>query len=936
MLTQLKMLQCDITYCQLRRIHSSVLRLGKSKKYSDTLCLPRTLFPARLEGNKRAQRDQEIYEKCNFSDQYNWQRKHRTGPEYVLHDGPPYANGNPHIGHAVNKILKDITIRYECGKGRKVHYITGWDCHGLPIELKAVKGGGKAKLSPPKIREIAAKFAEQSLEGQRAQFKRWGILTNWEDHYRTMNPDYVKTKLKRFHDIYRSGLIFREYMPVYWSPSSRTALAEAELEYNPSHVSKSVYLRFKLTKKSAKLKEKIAEISDSYNSDKSVYGLIWTTTPWSLVANQAVCYNDKEEYALLEQDGDFYLVASKLVAAPEIQKALPQASIKARLMGEELAGCAYVHPLSPEEDKPFLGAEHVTASSGTGLVHTAPAHGQDDFRIGLVHGLGSQCVVDENGRYAMELDHGLAGLSIMDAGTERILELLQPDILLQQDFVHSYPYDWRTKQPVFLRASKQWFLDTNRLKDKALEAVKQVQIQPASAVNGFRAVIQRRPYWCISRQRVWGTPIPVLYKIDTDEPVLTSELLDRYCELIDTEGTGFWWTMDIDQILQGTPLDPSQYRLGGDILDIWFDSGISWAAVLDRQADLYLEGLDQFSGWFYTSLLTGVALTGAAPYKQIFVHGFTLDENGNKMSKSLGNVVDPRDVVEGTKKKPAKGVDVLRWWVGLHASSSTSVLVGDSILAASQMEVNKIRNTLRFLLGMLSTFEPAEDSVEYSQLRLLDKILLHKLKHFQDKVDEHYAAKEYNKVCLALLGFLSQLSATHLHLSKDRLYCDGERSPSRLSGLTGLYLATQGLLGVLSPILPHLGEEAALEVSVLRSPVQQGWFTKEEWTNQKVHNSMELLEGIRDSINKQFSKPADTKLILKVKEETRQILEAVPLEEVAEVLGVLELHLQDSQNQDIVMEVIEDGSGPCDRCRRLSAPPGQTLCPRCLAVIADL
>jgi len=871
------------------------------------------------------ERDKEIFDKCNFSQQYEWQRQNRTGSEYILHDGPPYANGDPHIGHAVNKILKDISVRFQCGQGRKVHFVPGWDCHGLPIELKAIKGD--KDLPATKIREIAANFAAESVGAQRKQFSSWGLLADWDNHYRTMNPDYVKVQLRTFYEIYEKGLLFHGYMPVYWSPSSKTALAEAELEYNPAHKSTSVYMRFKLTDLPASLQA---------FADKDVYGLIWTTTPWSLVANQAICYSPKEEYSVIQSGEGLYIVASKLVSGQDINAVLPGAVVLHQMFGPELHGCLYEHPMYPGEARPFLPGDHVTASSGTGLVHTAPAHGQDDFRIGLSHKLALDCQVDENGRFTESLGPSLAGLFVLEEGTEKVLEILLNDVLLAQEFVHSYPYDWRTKKPVILRASRQWFFDTDQLKGTALTALDNVKIKPQSAVKGFQGVIKRRPYWCVSRQRVWGSPIPVIYD-SSEKPVISAELINRYCQLIDEHGTGFWWKLDISEILEGTGLDPAQFRLGSDILDIWFDSGISWAAVVGGPADLYLEGLDQFSGWFYTSLLTSVALTGRAPYKEIFVHGFTLDENGNKMSKSVGNVVDPKQIVQGSKQIPAKGVDVLRWWVGLHASSNTSVLVGDSIMVASQTEVNRIRNTIRFCLGMLGDFNP-ETGIDYDKMLLLDKLLLYRLHNFQEKCFLHFQEKEYNKVCLSVLGFISEVSSSHVHLVKDRLYCDQTSSPSRLSALTGLHCLAQGLLGVLNPILPHLTEEAALSVGSLSSPTEVGWFSNGDWRSPALEPVVRLLSETRERVNRELSRPADTRINIRLPAEQARTIQPFNPAELAEALGVLEVVAvePDVTTDVVVIQHLQNDHVICERCRRPTAVQPSTLCTRCLTVLSSV
>ena len=531
-------------------------------------------------------------------------------------------------------------------RGRRVHYVPGWDCHGLPIELKAVKGDS-GKLGPGKLRQIAGKFAEAAVEKQRSQFRSWGVMADWSRPYLTMSPHYIKQQLSVFHRLYSAGHIFRSVMPVWWSPSSRTALAEAELEYSTEHRSQALYVKLRLSQLSPALASVLG------GESCKVSCLVWTTTGWSLVANKAVCYSPVLQYSLLRAGAEYFLVASDLLTSPGVRASLGETEVVKTLTGTSLAGCQYWRPLYQDQQCPLLPASHVTNTAGTGLVHTAPAHGQDDFRVGIQYGLSGDCVVGEDGRYLPEAGLGLQGLEVMGEGGAKVVELLGSDVLFSETITHSYPYDWRTKKPVLLRASKQWFINTDNLKvipslscqlcqftlccyqAQAMSVLAGVEIQPDTAANGFRGVVDRRPYWCISRQRVWGTFIPVIYNKHGDI-VISSELIERYQHLLDTHGTSFWWELSLEEILVGTSYSPEEHqREGLDIMDIWLDSGLSWSSVLEegQKADVYCEGLDQFSGWFYSSLLTSVALTGKAPYKKVFVHGFTLDENGNKVDR---------------------------------------------------------------------------------------------------------------------------------------------------------------------------------------------------------------------------------------------------------------------------------------------------------------
>ena len=527
---------------------------------------------------------------------------------------------------------------------------------------------------------------------QKKEFMSWGVMGDWKRPYKTMDSTFVKQQIRLFFWMVSHGYVYQRYMPVYWSPSSKTALAESELEYNTQHKSTSIYVRFPITKTDS-LSKKTFGISD-------IYLLIWTTTPWSLVANRAVCYNPDSEYCLVKHpSGDYYIVAAEILHKNEELKDIFGANPDVKdnkLTGHDLSNFTYKNPLWGDDSNntislPIFPASHVTMQSGTGLVHTAPAHGPEDYLIGLNNELDLSCPVDENGCYDNTAPKNLQGLFALEEGNTEILQMLEKgnNVLSKNVYIHSYPYDWRTKKPVLLRASKQWFMDTGTLQPKALEALKNVEIHPKSAANGFQGILDKRPYWCISRQRVWGVPIPVFYDLK-GSAVISKEMVNRYLDLIDQYGTDFWWELENKEILDGLNIDTQNLTKGRDILDVWFDSGITWHNIIEpnscntlKQSDVYLEGLDQFSGWFYSSLLTSVAVQNVSPYKQLYVHGFTMDEEGKKMSKSLGNVVSPAQITHGLaldenvgekqeaqkagkkKKTPNKssttyGVDVLR------------------------------------------------------------------------------------------------------------------------------------------------------------------------------------------------------------------------------------------------------------------------------------
>uniref|UniRef100_A0A336LMJ3 isoleucine--tRNA ligase n=2 Tax=Culicoides sonorensis TaxID=179676 RepID=A0A336LMJ3_CULSO len=587
-------------------------------KYTDTINLPKTKFPQRLNSKKLLEL-QKVINENHLSQLYEWQRSHLTKSEFVLHDGPPYANGETHIGHAVNKILKDFVLKSKIIERNRVHYRPGWDCHGLPIELKALSD---ALNSPPMVvREKARKFALSTLERQRNDFWDWGVTGDWTEKgtYRTIDAHYVKKQIQLFFELYKKGLIFRDLKPVYWSASSKTALAEAELEYDPAFKSPSLYFRVKLNSVPLKLPQ-----------HKEIYAIIWTTTPWTLLSNQAVCYNPRLKYVLAEDENDpsaKYLIASCLVASfnSETSKNL---RVLHEIDGTELENCTYQHPVTQSDSLPFLAADHVQDTKGTGLVHTAPAHGLEDYLICLSHKIPTKCYVDELAKYNDEAPEFLQGKYVLSEGNEAILDYIKKDVLHLSSITHSYPIDWRTKKPVIFRASHQWFIDTEKIKDNAAKEVEGVKLYPNHVSDTHKctlvAQLMKRPYWCISRQRCWGVPIPAFYDKISGNVIINEKVIQEILDHIESDGNiDFWWTKRSNEILSSDIISslkissPENIVQGNDILDIWFDSGISWYTALEEPkiADLYLEGVDQFTGWFQSSLMTSVALRNKAPYK---------------------------------------------------------------------------------------------------------------------------------------------------------------------------------------------------------------------------------------------------------------------------------------------------------------------------------
>ncbi|XP_063995593.1 isoleucine--tRNA ligase, mitochondrial [Diachasmimorpha longicaudata] len=782
-----------------------------NNKYTNTVLLPQTKFPLRLNGAHRLAMDNYLLEKCGFSELYSWQRSNLAPPDFTLHDGPPYANGDVHMGHAVNKILKDITLRSRVIRGQRVHYVPGWDCHGLPIELKVLSTTKTNKpLTPKEIRSLARTYAQKELERQKKAFISWGVMADWASGcYFTHDKTYINNQLHQFLNLYSKNLIFRDFKPVYWSPSSKTALAESELEYNDNHKSRCATVRLLLTK--------LPPVLEQF-SNKAIYALTWTTTPWTLLANQALSYSGDIPYCLSsDTEGTLYITSETLL--PSISEKVGPLKKVLTLSGEDLKLSEYSHPIW-KQSLPFLESPHVTDKMGTGIVHTAPAHGNEDFLVCLSHNIPVKSLVDEEGKFTEDAGE-FQGLDVLDTGISAVLNHLGDDVLHTEEIIHSYPYDWRTKKPVITRASYQWFINTEVLKEKALESVNTTKFFPRMNESGFmnylRQQISKRPFWCISRQRSWGTPIPVFYDKRTREVLVNEDIVERICQVFQEHGDDSWWTFSVEQllgksILKKYKLNPEELEKGQDIMDIWLDSGISWSSVLpEKFADLYLEGMDQFNGWFHSSLISSIAIQGKAPFASIFVHGFTVDKSGQKMSKSLGNVISPEEIIKGKKsEKNALGIDVLRWWVASHGVQHTQIPITEGIFKESADNVQKIRAVLRFLLGALHEEDSDAGEIKTEYL-LLDRFMLHRLYHFNKEVQAFYDNFEYHHVAKAVLNFVSNdVSAVYCSLVKDRLYCESGNSPVRIAAVDVVDDILTVVTRAVAPILPFLAEEVWL------------------------------------------------------------------------------------------------------------------------------
>ena len=905
---------------------------------------------------------------------------------FVLHDGPPYANGSLHMGHALNKILKDIINKYKILQGYKVRYVPGWDCHGLPIELKVLQNieeNDRAHLTPIKLRKKAAKFALKTIDSQREGFKRYGVWGDWDNPYLTLNPAYEAAQIGVFGEMALKGYIYRGLKPVHWSPSSKTALAEAELEYPDGHTSPSIYAVFPITA----LGEAAPAVLGEYASSLGV--AIWTTTPWTIPGNLAVAVNPDLTYAVVEQAGNqaqcqYLIVAAELVE--KLSATLGESlTVKTTLPGKALEHCQYRHPLFERESKVLIGGDYITTESGTGLVHTAPGHGQEDYVVGMRYGLPILSPVDEQGTFTAEAGQ-FAGLDVLNGGNKAVIEALAAanSLLKQEPYQHKYPYDWRTKKPTIFRATEQWFASVEGFREAALMAISAVNWLPKQGENRIRAMVSQRSDWCISRQRSWGVPIPVFYDEETNEPLLTPETIAYVQNIIAEKGSDAWWEMPTEELLPPEYRNNGRsYRKGTDTMDVWFDSGSSWAAVAKQReelkypVDMYLEGSDQHRGWFQSSLLTSVATQGVAPYQTVLTHGFVLDEKGYKMSKSMGNVVDPAVIINGgknQKKEPAYGADILRLWAS-SVDYSADVPIGQGILKQLADAYRKIRNTVRFLLGNLHDFDPKTDGVAYEQLPSLDRYMLHQTSEVFEEITAAFEDYEFFRFFQTVQNFcVVELSNFYLDIAKDRLYISEANSLRRRSCQTVLAIIVENLARAIAPVLCHTAEDIWQNIPYPvphQSVFASGWIPQQtDWKNTDLAEHWSQLREVRGEVNKVLEQARTEKLIgasleakilLYVSDETlrEKLREMNPRETIGEGLHVDELRYlflasqvtvldtpdaaqeatYHSETERLTVGIVKAEGEKCDRCWNYSTQVGSftddpTLCERCHHALA--
>ncbi|HVT45361.1 MAG TPA: isoleucine--tRNA ligase [Thermoanaerobaculia bacterium] len=777
--------------------------MAEQTDWKKTLNLPQTPFAMKANLPLNEPKRLEKWEAMNL---YQRIRSRSEGrPRFVLHDGPPYANGEIHIGHALNKILKDIVVKSRTMMGYDSPYVPGWDCHGLPIEHRVDKdlGPKKREMSSAEFRRACRRFAEKYVGVQRDDFKRLAVFGDWENPYLTMSYEYEATIAEALGRFFEKGLVYKGLKPVHWCTYCQTALAEAEVEYE-DHTSPSVYVRFRIEDDSAK--------ALGIPAGKPAFAVIWTTTPWTLPANLAIALRAEFDYAVVDAPMGYHVVASELLPTVAAKGGWDQPRVVATLKGEAFDGLTYRHPFADREGIFVLG-EHVTLEAGTGLVHTAPGHGADDFQIGRAHGLEIYTPVNHRGELTDEVEQW-KGMHVFKANPA-IVDLLREKgaLLAGETVTHSYPHCWRCRNPIIFRATEQWFvsMDEQGLRQRALEQIRKVEWLPRWGEERIFGMVENRPDWCISRQRLWGVPITVLFCEGCGRTVSDASFFRRVVEIFRKEGADAWYERPATDFLEKGHRCPDcgseSFRKELDILDVWFDSGCSHLAVLRHRreltwpAALYLEGHDQHRGWFQSSLLVGTAIEGGAPYERVITCGFVVDEKGRKMSKSVGNVVSPQEIIK------QHGADILRLWVAM-IDYRDDMGIGREIVARIAEAYRKIRNTARFLLANLGDFDPQQDAVPWSQLSDLDRWAMSRTREVVDRCRKAYDEYELHVVYHRIVDLCTvDLSSIYLDIVKDRLYVESARSRSRRAAQTVMSEILRALTGTIAPILPFTAEE---------------------------------------------------------------------------------------------------------------------------------
>ena len=903
----------------------------------DTLLMPKTKFPMR--GNL-PNKEPEFLKRWEEMDLYRKVLEKNAGkPSYVLHDGPPYANGNIHIGHALNKILKDFIVKYKNMNGFVSNYVPGWDTHGLPIEQVLVNNGVDRKSMPAtKFRNKCKDYALKQVDKQRADFKKLGVIGDWENPYLTLDPKFEAEQIRVFGKMVDKGYIYKGLKPIYWSPSSESALAEAEIEYR-DHTSPSIYVGFEL-------------VSEDGVVEKGTKFVIWTTTPWTLPANLGIAVHPDFEYQEVKVNGENYLLAKERVNFLAEQFGWENFELGKTVLGKELEYLLCQHPFLDRTSTVIL-ADYVTLDSGTGLVHTAPGHGVDDFIVGQgKYKLGVLSPVDNQGNLTEEAGQ-FAGQFVFDANKNIIAHLAETGALLKQENItHSYPHDWRSKKPIIFRSTPQWFCSIDAFRSELLDAVDRTKFYSEWGKPRLYNMIRDRGDWVISRQRVWGVPIPVFYA-ENGEAILDNTLIEHVAKIFEVEGSNVWFYKDAKELLPEGYTHPGspngEFTKEMDIMDVWFDSGTSHQGCcalrddLTYPADLYLEGSDQYRGWFNSSLITSVAISGDAPYKELVSAGFVMDGNGNKMSKSLGNVISPNDVGKQL------GAEIIRLW-SASVDYTQDVRISNDILKQVSETYRKIRNTFRFLLGNLfnGNFDNRTDLLSYDELEELDKYMVLKFEKVVAKVLDYYENYQFNSITTELINFFNvELSSFYLDYGKDILYIEAEKSQKRLSMLTVLYTVLSKSVRLLAPILSFTAEEVydnmpyedAESVHLTDFPAKNlidGAALEAKWDK--------LLE-VRDDVNKALEESRNEKVIGKSLEaaveiysndsEVVELLNSVDNLHQLFIVSSVEVKENDGVAYDLATVKVTKAEGHrCERCWNIVEEVNEEgLCPRCASIL---
>ena len=919
-------------------------------KVKDTLNLGKTKFPMRGNLPVREVERQNEWEENKVYEQR--QKLNEGKPSFVLHDGPPYANGNIHMGHAMNKISKDFIVRSKSMMGFRAPYVPGWDTHGLPIEQQLKKAGVDRKaLSVAEFREMCRQYALEQVDKQRKDFKRLGVAGEWDNPYLTLKPEYEAQQIRVFGKMAEKGLIYKGKKPVFWSWSSESALAEAEVEYHD------------VTSPSAFYGEQVVDGKGVL--DENTYMVVWTTTPWTIPASEGITIDATFDYAVVQHDDDErkYVLAADLVNADAELFGWNDVKIVKTVKGAELENVLCQHPFYPERKLVTMLGDFVTTDAGTGLVHTAPGFGEDDFNIGVKYGLDVYVPVDDKGYMTEDTGEDFAGLFYEDANEVSLKKLEEAGVLLKQmDYEHSYPFDWRTKKPIIFRATPQWFASVDKIRDQILDAINEVQFFPDWGQKRLYNMIRDRGDWVISRQRVWGVPLPIFYGED-GEAIMTKETIEHVAKLVEEHGSNIWFQREAKDLLpEGFTSEHSpngEFTKETDIMDVWFDSGSSHQGVcaerdyLTYPADLYLEGSDQYRGWFNSSLITSVAYSGHAPYKQILSQGFTLDGKGRKMSKSLGNTIVPSEVID------KMGAEIIRLWV-LSVDTSADVRVSMGSFQQIAESYRKFRNTVRFLLANTTDFDPAKNAVAFDEMESIDKYMTVLVNKFTKEILDAYANYEFMEIYKKLINFITtDLSAFYMDVAKDVVYIEAPDSKKRRSMQTVLYDVVVRLTKLMTPILPHTTEEIWKylkedeEYAQLSEMPEVKHFNNEEKLVDLWNRFMNLRSGVFKALEearneKLIGKSFEAHVDLYVSNGVQADLDALNANvRQALIVSALDVHpLSEAPENalkfnDEYAVVVEHAKGEvCPRCRMIKTDIGSdadlpTLCASCAEIVRE-